>query len=325
MRYNRCLALVTLGLLAAACSETISSPSPTATVATGGAAANVTVNPATASLAALGDTFRLAATVRNASGNVMPGVRITWSSSNTSVASVDQGTGLVTAMTNGSATITARADSFAASAQVIVAQSAAQVRVLPAGIEVGTSGRMTRFFATARDARGNLIPASRISWSSSDSNVAMVRDSGTVTALATGTARITATCGQASGSGTFQVGFQCYPVLPQPQLGFRNVEERNGFRYYNLTITNRAAFPVEFFRSAPDLPPCGLNEYAARAWVEIYADGQRVYGFCGLSAPESLDGIWFAVPAGGARPSQVHITLVDRRCNRVYQSTLLTL
>ena len=153
----------------------------------------------------------------------------------------------------------------------------------------------------------------------------MVRDPGTVTALAVGTAQITAKCGQVSGSGTLQVGFQCFPNLPQPQLGLLGVEDRGSFRYVNLTVSNRADLPAELFRISPDLPPCGLNQSASRTWVDIYVDGQRVYGFCALGAPENLNGIWFATSTTGPALSRVYITLTDRRCNRVYQSTVLTL
>src|SRR2546429_9513499 len=55
----------------------------------------VTVSPPTATVA-LGQTVQLTATLRDASGNVLTGRTVTWSSSNLAVATVS-GSGLVTA------------------------------------------------------------------------------------------------------------------------------------------------------------------------------------------------------------------------------------
>ena len=67
----------------------------------------VTVTPATTPLTALGATVQLSAEVRDQNGRAMAGAAVAWSSSATSVATVD-GSGLVTATGNGIATITGR-------------------------------------------------------------------------------------------------------------------------------------------------------------------------------------------------------------------------
>jgi hypothetical protein len=118
--------------------------------------------------------------------------------------------------------------------------------------------------------------------------------------------------------------------LPNPQLVFTGTEnyQANGQRWtsYNLSVSNRRAYPAELFAAAPQLPPCGLNTNASRTWVNIYkADGTYLYGFCALSQPDDLDGIWFAVPQGSAPPSAVYITLVDRQSGMTYTSNLVTL
>src|SRR5439155_942477 len=66
--------------------------------------ASVTVSPATASVTA-GQTVQLAATPKDAGGNPLSGRVVTWASSNTSVATVN-GSGLVSGVAAGSATIT---------------------------------------------------------------------------------------------------------------------------------------------------------------------------------------------------------------------------
>ena len=80
----------------------------------------VTVSPATTELTVLGATVQLSAEVRDQNARVMAGATVTWTSSASSVATVDAA-GLVTAVGNGTATITASAGSASGSAAVTVA------------------------------------------------------------------------------------------------------------------------------------------------------------------------------------------------------------
>ena len=82
-------------------------------------ATTVTVSPATARLAALGATVQLRAEVRDQNGNVMAGVTLAWESSDDAVATVD-GSGLVTAAGDGTATIMAVAGGASGMAVVTV-------------------------------------------------------------------------------------------------------------------------------------------------------------------------------------------------------------
>ena len=66
----------------------------------------VTVSPATIQLTALDATAQLTAEVRDQSGEVMSGATVTWASSSAAVATVD-GSGLVTAVGNGTTVVTA--------------------------------------------------------------------------------------------------------------------------------------------------------------------------------------------------------------------------
>ena len=76
----------------------------------------ITLNTTSITLQTIGATSQLTATTTPAGGNV------TWSSSNTSVATVSS-TGLVTSVAYGSATITATAGSVSATCSVVVAQA----------------------------------------------------------------------------------------------------------------------------------------------------------------------------------------------------------
>src|ERR1051325_3504495 len=72
-------------------------------------AARVVVTPGAGTLVAVQDTSRLIAVAADAKGNPINGKRFTWASSDYSVATVDS-TGLVAAVGNGTARITATAD-----------------------------------------------------------------------------------------------------------------------------------------------------------------------------------------------------------------------
>ena len=84
--------------------------------------ATVAVTQATALLSAAGATVQLTATIRDHNGQEMAEVAVVWSSSAPSVATVDA-SGLVSAVDNGVATITATVGTIAGTAKVTVASS----------------------------------------------------------------------------------------------------------------------------------------------------------------------------------------------------------
>ncbi|MDE2805536.1 MAG: Ig-like domain-containing protein [Gemmatimonadota bacterium] len=160
----------------------------------------VTVTPASTELTALGETVQLSAEVRDQNGRTMSGATVAWASSNPSVAAVDA-PGLVTAASNGTATITASAGSASGSAGISVEQAVSAVRVAPETVilEVGDTVRLE---ATALDARDNAVPGVEFEWSSSDPTVATVDSAGLVRAASVGAATVNAASGawQASSS-----------------------------------------------------------------------------------------------------------------------------
>ena len=164
--------------------------------------ATVTVSPATAPLTALGTTVQLMAEVRDQNAGVMAGATVTWSSGDTSVATVDA-SGLVTAVGNGTATITASAGSASGSAVVAVTQSVATVAVTQSVADLTALGATVQLTAEAFDANGHAMAAAEFSWESSDISVATVDTSGLVTGVAEGVATITASAG--SGQGTAEI------------------------------------------------------------------------------------------------------------------------
>ena len=121
----------------------------------------------------------------------------------------------------------------------------------------------------------------------------------------------------------------CFECLPSPNLVYNGKENYTvrGVAYtrYKLAVANRDDYPASLFKPAPDLPPCGLNNNSARTWVNIYdLEGSYIYGFCALSSPADMDGLWFAIAKGKTPPKSVYITLNDRRCKIVLKSNLVT-
>ena len=80
--------------------------------------ASVTVSPASASVPA-GQTVQLTATLKDANGNTLTGRTVTWSSDNTAVATVS-GSGLVSGVVAGAATITATSEAKSGTSAITV-------------------------------------------------------------------------------------------------------------------------------------------------------------------------------------------------------------
>ncbi len=192
------MAVVGIAMLLLSCGDGAVEPAPPpAPVAT-----TVTVNPAFATLSALGETARFTAEVRDQNGQVMAGAAVTWASSDASVASVDA-SGLVTAAANGTATITASSGSASGEAQLVV-QPPGLVVVTPTADTIAP-GNTLRLAAEAFDSNGHAIADAEFEWSSSDVSVATVDDSGLVRGVADGAATITAAFGRARGTAEIAV------------------------------------------------------------------------------------------------------------------------
>lgn len=114
--------------------------------------------------------------------------KVTWSSSNTAVATVDQ-TGKVTAVGGGSATITATAGGKSATCTVTVTVPVTGVSLSQVSLDmqVGGSAQLTATI-TPSDATNK-----KITWSSGSTAIATVDANGKVTAVAVGSTTITVT------------------------------------------------------------------------------------------------------------------------------------
>jgi uncharacterized protein YjdB len=191
--------------------------SGTASITVSGVAvASVTVSPSPASVQQ-GSTVQLTATPKDANGTPLPGRVVTWSSTNTAVATVS-GSGLVSGAAEGSATITATSEGQSGTSSVTVTPaSVASVTVAPspASVQMGQSIQLT---ATPKDANGTPLTGRVVTWSSTNTAAATVDGSGLVTGVAAGSATITATSEGKSGTSvvTVSVPVASVTVTPSP-------------------------------------------------------------------------------------------------------------
>ena len=178
---------------AATVTATAGSASGTVTVTVDQVVASVAVDPAADTLPALGDTLRLSAEALDANGNAVADAELVWESSDVSVATVNA-SGLVTAVGNGSTTVTVSYGSVSAGVPVAVEQQVASVLVSPSSTTLASRGDTVRLTAEGVDANANPVaadPVAVVEWMSDDQAVATVSATGLVTAVGNGSATVT--------------------------------------------------------------------------------------------------------------------------------------
>lgn len=155
----------------------------------------------------VGDTARLTATARDASGNPLPGIQVAWSSSDTTVARVTAD-GLVSVVDWGEAaidaTVTGPVPSGPSGAPAAAAKGRGsrsrsrifgvpKISISPA-TKTANAGDQIFYSAVVSDAAGNpLTRQPGIGWASSKLAVATIDQAGMATAIGKGTTNIVAT------------------------------------------------------------------------------------------------------------------------------------
>ena len=165
--------------------------------------ASVAVSPTSATLI-VGQTLQLEAQPRDASGRPLDGRTMTWSTNRPDVATVTS-TGIVAAVSPGTATITATSEGRSGTATIVVqAPTVSRVEVTPATATVNVGGSF-RLTAIVYDSRGSVIPGAQVKWASSDLTIAIVDNTGRVLGLSEGNVVITATSGDKAGTASVRV------------------------------------------------------------------------------------------------------------------------
>ena len=151
-----------------------------------------------------GETLQLTTTIYPDSAT---NKTVTWKSSDKTVATVDE-SGLVTAVGNGTADITATTEdgNFKATCQVTVEIPELTLSLDKSELTLTQTEEQQKLTATVSD------PEEKVTWLSSDPFVATVTRDGTVTAIANGTATITASAGDKTVSCTVEVALTDTPA-----------------------------------------------------------------------------------------------------------------
>lgn len=162
----------------------------------------VTLNKTSSTMTQKGETLALTATVSPSNAT---NKKITWSSSNTSVATVSS-SGVVTAVANGTAIINVKT---ADGSKTATCKVTVNIPVSVTGVTLNkTSSTMTKKGETLSLA-ATVSPTNatnkNVTWSSSNTSVATVSSSGVVTAVANGTTTITVKTADGSKTATCKV------------------------------------------------------------------------------------------------------------------------
>ena len=190
-------------------------------------ATRIEVGPASVNLTAIGQTVQIQATILDQNGAAMSGAPVSWSSDNTAVATVNA-TGLVKAVGNGAAQVTARSGNLSARVAVSVSQNVARYLVEPQSVLASAIGDTFQLMVTVFDSRDNAVEDADldVTWTTDDESVATVTAEGLVTATGDGTTSITAR----SGSWYYMVNFAVFQTasriaITPPEAEFKALGE----------------------------------------------------------------------------------------------------
>jgi len=237
-----------------------------------------------------GQTMRLVAVALDARGNPVADARLAWSSSDSTSVRVDT-LGVVTALADGDATISASVGPATANVTMAVAQQVTTVTVAPSAIDIPV-GDSTQFAATATDAGGTPVTGVKFLWVSANANVAVVDTTGKARGTGVGTVTITAVGRGEPGNAVLTVG----SVAADPtQLAF-SVQPSTSTAGQALS----PAIEVEVRDGAGNLVPGARNAvtlaFAANPGGGTLAGTKTVTAVNGIA---SFSGLWIDKAAAG--------------------------
>ncbi len=162
--------------------------------------AGVQITPG-ASVLPVGQSRTLNASTVDAAGRLLTGRAVSWTTSNEAVATVE-GNGKVTAVSGGTATITATSEGKSGTATILVAAPVETVEVVMA-LDTIEAYQTQAMAAILRDAGEEVLTGREVIWSSSNPAVATIDPAtGVLTGVDRGTVTITATSEGKSGTAS---------------------------------------------------------------------------------------------------------------------------
>ncbi|MHB2032821.1 MAG: Ig-like domain-containing protein, partial [Gemmatimonadaceae bacterium] len=302
--WRRPLAGLCATLLAASCSggggssdgNGMVTPPPTPVLTT----VSVTLSAASVFV---GSTTTASAAGADQNGASIATGTVTWSVGTPSVASVTSG-GLVTGLAAGTTTIIATAGGRQGQATLTVNPvPVARVTVSPASATLA-AGATQQLTAATLDASGNALSGRVVTWTSSDATRATVSTAGLVTAMAAGTATITATSEAQSATAAITVTTAAPGVAPTiasigPAVmtpgatvtitgtGYSAAAAADSVTIDGVSAPVTAASTVQLTVTVPSTLPCAPTHSAA---VRVTVGGQTGAGTQSLrvGTPETL-------------------------------------
>lgn len=212
--------------------------------------ASIRVSPTKIALYGVKRSTPLTAEVLDKKGRPMPGVKVSWESGKSSVATVDDN-GAVKSVGAGKTVVTASVADPALSATCAVeVVDVASITISPSRMTVaGPKGTTVAFKAEVKNSKGNVIEV-KPSWVSSDPKVATVDKDGNVASVSEGRATVTASLGEVSGAVDMRTTFR----------------EIGSFEALPLTVILKVGEQARISATAKD--PAGVViEDAAAVWA----------------------------------------------------------
>lgn len=247
----------------------------------------------------VGQAVQFAVTAKCHCGDTLTDRTVTWQSSNPAIALVSP-TGLVTGVSRGVAVINATSEGVSGTAGISVLAIVNGVTVEPAVVTLDI-GETAQLAAALRDPDGNVLNRP-IAWASDNPAVVSVDANGLITALATGTANISATSEGKVGASVITVRVAVNSVEVTPAVGAVSVGAT-----LQLTATPRDAGggpldrPVVWTSSDPAIATVnatGLVTGVATGPVTITATSQGKAGTAALTVRVAVASVMLSDPGG---------------------------
>ena len=247
-------ALLTLGSLSCGGSKDNTTPTPTAPTPKVLTTIRVTLVD---SVLVVGKTTQATAATLDQFGAAMSGKIVTWRSTDSTIASVQQ-TGIVLALKDGAVSIQATADTKQGSANLraLFVSTVTTVRVALADT-VPLMGTKTTATVTVLDQVGTAITGKTVSWKSSNDSLATVASDGSVTAKMRGNVTLTASVDGKSGTGLLRV-----TPTPPFDCDIENIVDEYVVCQKQITIDGVPASRLLRYAAAIDIDKDGYGDLA---------------------------------------------------------------
>jgi hypothetical protein len=242
--------------------------------------AQVSVAPSTTTLD-IGLSRQLMATIVDREGRDVSDRDVLWTSSDSGRVPVSP-EGLVTALSAGTATITATCDGVSATTVVTVTTRVvpvATVTLAPSSATIAL-GQQIQFTVTPLDAAGDVLAGRNATWSSSAPDIIAVSMTGVARALSSGTAIVTATIDGQRSSASVSVNDDVVVAVVRPD----SVQTVNDTLFISAEVTAKRKLATVVAKVEPTSP--GFYEIPL-VYTEHYSKFGRLAG-ASWDAPLSL-------------------------------------